>query len=164
MEEITGLSLLEKLEKELQERYSDDTEWAKGDSWEKSPLVGLCYRNNDDGCVNQDSPIWRDEDLYQAIIDKFYLYFLILRDLLEKEYPRPKDSTGWLKIVIEPCHEDTSFIVIFDTEAYHVILNQSHKAWNFVWDSPEEMAASMLEDYNSMKGEIIKIKERANGK
>jgi hypothetical protein len=152
MAKVTGLSLLRKLETRLKETYGK--EWWEGtpEKWKRFPLSGLSYAEGlSDGCYNDNSPVASSEDVLLNVINKFYYYYEAIRDILEENYPHPKVPYGWYKIVIEPCYDDTSFIVIFDTSVRRVLFDYSTKAWAFVWDTPEAMAKSMLEDYQTMK-------------
>jgi hypothetical protein len=167
MEEISGLSLLEKLETNLRDQYGEGSDPPAG--WEKYPLTGSCYAESvSDGCYNENSPIASSDDVHDNIINKFYRYYETLRDLLEKNFPAPDGEHRYFKIVIEPCWEDTSAIVIFDYDTGNLLYQYDCRPWHFVWNTPDEMAQSMKEDYDLMVARIktppkqIRVKEVLN--
>lgn len=143
-----GEELLAQLETRLRETYGEGDPDDIPVGWEKHPLAGVTYFQRDEGCLNEGSVIGDVEELERGIIKLFYTYFDPIRTAVEKELNIKMPE--WAKIVVEPDYEDTTFVVVFLTEAMVVLHHQSIKAWYFRWNTPEEMAADMAEVYEEM--------------
>ena len=111
--------------------------------WKKYRLCGVCYGERE-GCVNENSPFWRD-DVMQAVINLFYTYYKVIRDAAEDELGIKMPE--WIRIVVEPSYEDTSAIVLFTTESKKVLFTYDCKPWHFTWENPDELEKSLEEDY-----------------
>lgn len=153
MHKSTGAELLAMLEKQLAEDYNcqasdytENTTEKPGVMWDGFPLCGLTYGERD-GCVNEDSPVWKD-DVALGIIELFYSYYKVLRNQLEKDFVIKLPE--WLRIVVQPDLEDTSFVVLFLEQNRKVILSNDCKAWHFSWENADELASALEMDYNVM--------------
>jgi hypothetical protein len=145
---MKGLTLLRKLEKRLSDCYSNYGDTVPA-GWEKFPLTGLCYRPRD-GCISEDSPFWDSESVENAVTELFRTYYSVIRDELEKRWET-------IFIVIEPDVMDTTAIVLYTHDSHIVIYEYHRKAWNFAWDTPEEMSQDMEDEYKAM---LKNLKER----
>ena len=52
-------------------------------------------------------------------------------------------------MIVEPSFEDRCKVIV--TYKNTVLCGLDAKAWHFCWDNPQEMAESILEDYETMK-------------
>jgi len=148
MAQKTGTELLELLEKQLAEDYdtASDASDAPAEQWKAYPLCGLTFGERD-GCVNENSPVWRD-DILLGIIEMFYSYYKVIRDQFEEDFKIKMPE--WVRIVVQPDYDDTSYVVLFLSSGHKVLLSYDCKAWHFTWDTPEELAKSLQNDYNLM--------------
>lgn len=143
--------LLDRLESSLVDTLGSDSDDSEN-GWGKYALCSLCYGERD-GCVNESSPLWNDESLEKSIINMFYQFYMPVRDMIEEELEIKMPD--WLKIVIEPSYEDTSFIVIYRISTRKVVYYNDIKAWNYQFDNPEELGEALLAVYEEIKQEAV---------
>jgi hypothetical protein len=147
---ITGKELMAKLEKQLATDYDckgSDYDPKPGAMWKGFPLCGLTYGERD-GCVNENSPVWRD-DVNEGVIELFYSYYKVIRDQLTEDFAI-KYQNEYLRIVVQPDLEDTTAIVLFLQAKHKVIYCYDTKAWHFSWENADELATALEMDYNEM--------------
>lgn len=81
------------------------------------------------------------EDLLQDIRSLYYYVLDGVRGELEERL----SPQGFLWIVIDPSYEDTTAAALLTDE--RVLLVEHSKAWNFYWESEEEMAEDLENRY-----------------
>jgi len=130
---------VELLEKKLTEwygKFGDEAELkACGipEAWHQYPW---CYQGYGprDGCINECGPFWTD-DVLRGICAMFRAALSVVRDEV--------DSGGWT--VVEPSLEDCSTMLICDKGFRHVLYQDDVKAWNFQFETPEELNQELEE-------------------
>jgi hypothetical protein len=125
--------------------------------WKGFPLCGLTYGERD-GCVNENSPVWKDE-VTLGIIELFFSYYKVIRDQLTEDFDIKLPE--WLRIAVQPDLGDTSTIVLFLQTKHKVIYCYDTKAWHFCWENADELATALEMDYNEM---YDRVKECAHVK
>lgn len=150
--------LLILLEKRLEEL--DDVETARElapAEWSKFPCCWNAYGPDQGGCMRDGGPFYRDETL-QGVIDKFYTFYALLRDSIEKE---AESKWGWNKmyhmtfVAVEPSYEDTSHTVVLQPNRGKVVYSDICKAWHFDCGTPEELADALFAAYTVMRRRMI---------
>jgi hypothetical protein len=154
----TGKELLILLEKQLLEDYNDGcpAEDALTKEWAEFPLCELSYGERD-GCVNEASPVWK-EDICLGIIEMLYSYYKVIKNQLEIDFDIFHiKSPEYIKLIVQPSYEDRSDIVLYLSEKQQIIFSYDIKAWNFYWENPAGLAQSLEEDYQLMTERLNKI-------
>jgi hypothetical protein len=119
---------------------------SENEKWKGWALLAECYGPRD-GAVADGCCFWSDESLEMSIIHMFRAYCAVLEETAAKVAGA---NEGHLMNVIEPSYEDSSAVVIYHSTSQRVILSFYMKAWNFYWDSVQEFAEYMEEDFNTM--------------
>lgn len=77
------------------------------------------------------------DEIVEDIITLFYYALSAIREELKERTGRKE----FIWIFVEPSYTDTSFAVMMTGEK--VLVTVSDKAWNFFWDSEEEMVKEL---------------------
>jgi len=150
-----GRRLLDALEEYIHTECSEDPEsYGKPPSaWKRWPLLYSAYCSDREGCVRESGVFGDVTKLESEIIEMFSAYYSAIRDFILEELNRPL-SECWIDIMVEPSYEDRCKVIV--TYKNTVLCGQTAKAWHFCWDSPQEMAEEILDDYKTMKENLQK--------
>lgn len=130
-----GMGLLREFERWLEERYgalSLDAE-EEHPEWKEFESCWDGYGPRGDMAVREGALFWHDE-VSQGIMAMFYEFYRFLADKV--------DELG-LDVFVSPSYEDSSWTLIIMGD--FVVMNESRKAWNFSWETPQEMAEELVE-------------------
>ncbi|GEM_PF-3535334 len=101
------------------------------------------------GCV-PDEDI--GDELLQSIIEKYYRYWKMVLEYL-KQFAGV--NTDKIYICIEPCYQDTTAVVVFDTATARVLMQEYTKAWNFYVTDAKNLIDRVREDALIIEKRII---------
>ena len=91
------------------------------------------YLQDPNGCINED---YLSDDLNKAIFDKFYAVL---------DAVRQEAGIEGVEIYIDVSHDDsTTYLMVLGDR---VLLKGHVKAWNFWWETEEELAEEMYSMY-----------------
>lgn len=134
-----GRSILRRLKKTVNE------EW---DSWlvkEDGDTFKTLYLMERRGCIPEHL---LSGEIMEDIMSLFYYPLSAVREEL-------KERTGtkeFIWVFVQPSYTDTSFAVMVTGEK--VLLTISDKAWNFYWDSEEEMVKELESWYQTAEARL----------
>jgi hypothetical protein len=127
-----GRSILQRIRTEV----NDEASAFAGDEGED--VFQTLYLTERFGCIPDHL---LGEDLLQDIRSLYYYVLDGVRGELEERL----SPQGFLWIVIDPSYEDTTAAALLTDE--RVLLVEHSKAWNFYWESEEEMAEDLENRY-----------------
>ncbi len=142
--ELLEKTLFKEFRKKLSERYGAEDGGA-------DTLVRKLYLAPQEGCIPDE---FTSEDLLLDIRAKYYDYFSVVTDALEKDFLGKQGfKEDWFSIWIDPCYEDTTSVVI--TFVDFAVLTHSSKPWNLHWQSNQEIKQELADLYYRMKKRLL---------
>jgi antitoxin (DNA-binding transcriptional repressor) of toxin-antitoxin stability system len=121
--------------------------WDVPEAWREYPLCWLAYGERE-GCVRESSPFW-DDDVLAGVKTLLYWYHHYLADELEAWLPLDS-MKAYLCTYIDPSYEDSSQVIVIQPSTNLVVFTEDIKAWNFCFDTPDDLANSLDEDFHEM--------------
>jgi len=114
-------------------------------------LVRKLYLAPQEGCIPDE---FIGEDLLLDIRAKYYDYFSVITEALEKDFLEKQGAIQeWFSIWIDPCYEDATSVLV--TFSDFVVLTHSSKPWNFHWQSNQEIKQELADLYYRMKKRLL---------
>ena len=134
--------LYEDLKKRLLEYHEGLFEAEKGED-EGDVLIKKLYLDPQEGCVPDE---FIGEELLYAVKSKYYAFFSVVRDEVQKEYlEKKKIQRPWISIVIDPSYEDVTYVVMTFQAA--LLYEHQSKAWNFAFSSVPDLKKVMADSF-----------------
>ena len=147
--EILGPELYEALKKRLVELYQGSFEVNAGED-EGEVIARKLYLEDQAGCVPDEI---LGEELLYAIKSKYYEFFAVIKDRLQKEYiEKKKIRHHCISIFVDQSFEDTTAVVITFRDAE--LFEHTSKAWNFIWPSLAELQKEMTDTFYQMQARL----------
>jgi len=154
---MEGKELLQGLEESLGANYSADGSDVP-EVWRNYPLCWLAYGERE-GCVREASPFW-DDDVMVGVKNLLYWYHHYLADELET-WLLLDSKKAYLCTYVDPSYEDTSQVIVIQPSSRLVVFNADHKAWNFSFETPQDLADSLDTDFHDM-AEVLEKRQGGN--
>ncbi len=140
--EILASGLYEDLKKQLLEYHKGLFEAGKEED-KGDVLVKKLYLEPQEGCVPDE---FIGEELLYAVKSKYYAFFSVIRDEVQKEYlEKKKIHRPWISIVIDPSFEDVTYVVMTFQAA--LLYEHQSKAWNFNFSSVPDLKKVMADSF-----------------
>ncbi len=121
--------------------------------WKGWPLLYSGYCSDREGCTREGGVFGDMANLESEIIDMFGAYYMTIRNVILIEMGKSL-SECMVDVTVEPSWQDASAALV--TYKGNILIRNDCKAWNFSWETPDEMAESMLEDYEEIKANLQK--------
>ena len=138
---MAGEIIKERMLKNLREAIGDHFSY-NGNSHEV--LKGLFLTDLNGSCLPDE---YTGEDVLKEIEDKFYFFLGAIRDQFEQ----------YIEIYVTPSYEDsTAFLMILEDK---VLIKDHWKAWNFWYESEDELADEMYRIYLTLEAKSEKTYE-----
>jgi len=119
----------------MMRRFKDliDDKW--GQIGDKYKVLREIYLTELDTCIHED---YLGDDVMSDIINKFYYVFEAVREEFEP----------FIEVYIVPsCDDDSVYFMMLDMK---LLVKGHSKAWNFWWESEEELMEFMYESYRKI--------------
>ncbi len=114
-------------------KASADEKW--GQLGDRDKVLRDIYLSDPNGCLPDD---YLSDDVMSDIISKFYWVLDAIREEFEE----------FIEVYVIPSYEDdTTYLMIYKSK---VPVKGHSKAWNFWWETPEELMDFMYEIYCSI--------------
>lgn len=142
-------ALYEALKKRLLEYHEGLFDAEKGED-EGDVLVKKLYLEPQEGCVPDE---FIGEELLYAVKSKYYAFFSVVRDEVQKEYlAKKKIQRPWISILIDPSYEDVTHVVM----AFQAVLLYEHqsKAWRFNFLFVPDLKKVMADSFYEMRDRL----------
>jgi hypothetical protein len=122
----------------LRLKKSADNQWLDEGPYGWNRVLMDMYLTKPGGCIHED---YLSDEVLNDIREKFYWFFDAIRDEFEP----------FIEVYVIPSYEDVtvSFLILDDKLLYR----DACKAWNFWFDSEEDLVEEMYEIYRHIKAE-----------
>lgn len=119
-------------------KKSADNQWLDEGPYGWNRVLKDMYLTKPGGCIHED---YLSDEVLNDIREKFYWFFDAIRDEFEP----------FIEVYVIPSYEDVtvSFLILGDKLLYR----DATKAWNFWFDSEEELVQEMYRIYRHIKAE-----------